>query len=134
MRLLIWFCLLPLWLKAQKAAIVGLPPGTYRNLKPTKPIVLDTGVYTLIGLVWKSPFGGFRGPWGEVLARPGRSLCSIVGLRAVEVDRENRFLVGTNFQLRVLDCNSCTTAFPFNLYNEVPKTKEDPFHSMLRIK
>jgi len=39
-----------------------LKAGVYRNLKPTAPIVLDTGSFTFTGLVFKSPIGGFRGP------------------------------------------------------------------------
>ena len=40
----------------------GLKAGIYHNLKPTAPIVLDTGSFIFIGLVFKSHIGGFRGP------------------------------------------------------------------------
>ena len=39
-----------------------LKAGVYRNLKPTAPIVLDTGSFTFTGLEFKSHIGGFRGP------------------------------------------------------------------------
>lgn len=46
---------LPVWVQAQKALPLGeagrgLKPGIYHNLKPTQPLVLDTGSYTFIDL------------------------------------------------------------------------------------
>ena len=49
-----------------------LKAGCYKDLKPTGPLVLDTGSYTFIGLAFKSSFGGFRGPWLD--ARKARKI------------------------------------------------------------
>lgn len=49
MKALLLFLLLALCTLAQT-----LPPGTFRDLKLDKPLVLDTGVYTFINLEMKN--------------------------------------------------------------------------------
>lgn len=58
-------CLLVLLFPIQLLAHVQvLPPGVYKDLRPTKPIVLKKGSYTFIGLVFAPPHrGGWEGPW-----------------------------------------------------------------------
>ena len=62
-------CFLPFLVQAQ-----SLKPGTYYNLKPSEPIILDTGSYTFIGLYFSLSSGEGRGEVVWLDARNARNL------------------------------------------------------------
>ncbi|HRH35881.1 MAG TPA: NosD domain-containing protein [Catalimonadaceae bacterium] len=98
--------LLPLSTLAQT-----LPPGTYRDLKPNQPLLLDTGSYTFIGLEMKN-LG--KGIWLD-----GRKARSLTVLNSRFEGKHSGTAIATNNHATITNCifknlekGICATVLP----------------------